>query len=92
MEGDQLRAEQVVSRGDALGDGDVDLALVIDETGYAPCAAGVEAVFVDLEPCFFMKLEFVKQRERRQAFLTFKASDCGGEGVIHLCEVDHDGP
>lgn len=25
-------------------------------------------------------------------FLTFKAGDCGGEGVIHLCEVDHDGP
>lgn len=24
--------------------------------------------------------------------LTFKASDSGGEGVIHLCEVDHDGP
>lgn len=39
-----------------------------------------------------MGLGFAKQRKRRLAVLTFKASDSGGEGIIHLCEVDHDGP
>lgn len=28
----------------------------------------------------------------RQRFLTFKASNGGGEGTINLCEVDHNGP
>lgn len=52
MERNQLRAKQVVSRGNALGDGDVDFALVINETGYGPYTACVETIFVDLEPCF----------------------------------------
>lgn len=52
MECNQLRAEQVVAGGNALGDGDVDLALFVHETGHAPYATGVETILVDLEPCF----------------------------------------
>lgn len=52
MERNQLSTEQIVAGGNALGDGDVDFALLVHETGYTPYAAGIETILVDLEPCF----------------------------------------
>lgn len=55
MERDQLRTEEVVPGGNALGDGNVDLALVVDKAGYTPYTTGIETVFVNLEPCVFVE-------------------------------------
>lgn len=73
MERNQLGAEQVVARGDALGDGDVDFALLVHETGYTPHAAGVETILVDLEPCFSPRVSVCTAREE--------------EGFLHLRPV-----
>lgn len=67
MKRNQFRAEQVIAGGNALGDGNVDFALFINKTGYAPYTAGVETIFVDLEPCFSPEVRICQIEEEATA-------------------------
>ena len=55
MQGDDLRSKEVLSGRNAVRDCEVDLAFVVVEVRDAPFEAttgvGVQALFVDFEPC-----------------------------------------
>lgn len=50
MKGDELRTEEVLSRRNALGDGEANLAGGVVHPVDAPLAGGIETVLEDLEP------------------------------------------